>query len=352
MQFVDSFGVFVRIVVDVVVGRLVAGAGQRLMMSGQRWRRGFPHSLSRRSYVLTTAILGALSPYVSKTGVRHHRTAGSNPAPSAPPAATTRPRPNPSPSPDDVASMSMLVSGELTRAQSHALAHATPRVRIIVALALASALALAAFAVPSGAAAAAAKATTTQLASIHRLTPAQFAAIERVSVAALPLDSSGRPKRRRNPSSTPQHAGCSAPAAGSPPATHCCACCAPAAATFEFTEATKKLDSCLDAACLKRVLKSTRATLRRSVSASRATDRAINATHLPRRCKQALVTPPKGYAAYRQLDAALGKLERALDTGSPGDLAAAEAALARSEEAGNRLPTSKRSLQLLRSGCR
>lgn len=123
-------------------------------------------------------------------------------------------------------------------------------------------------------------------------------------------------------------------------------------ATVEFTQATKTLGSCSSAACLKRALKSTRATLRRSVSGSRATDRAINATHLPRRCKLALVTPPKGYAAYQQLDAALGKLEHALDTGSPDDLAAAEAALTRAEKAANRLPTSKRSLQLLRSDCR
>jgi hypothetical protein len=217
---------------------------------------------------------------------------------------------------------------------------------------VASALALAALAVPSGAAAVP-TGTPAQLASIHRLTATQFAAIERIYIAALPLDqfrtSETVPQSKLDAAARGVLRACRRLSTRDPLLRVLRTGCP---STVEFTEATKTLSSCFDATCLKRALKSTRATLRRSISGSHAMDRAIHATHLPRRCKQTLATPPSGYAAYRQLDAALGKLERALDTGSPDDLAAAEAALARAEKAGNRLPTSKRSLQLLRSDCR
>jgi hypothetical protein len=243
------------------------------------------------------------------------------------------------------------VSRVLTRARSHAHArpHGAPRVRRVIA----SALALAAFALPSGSAAATPKDSTAQLASIHRLTPSEFAAIERVYVAALPLDdfrtSKTPPQSKLDAAGRAVVRACRKLSTRDPLLRALRAGCP---ATIEFTEATKALDACSDATCLKRALTSARGTLRRAVSGSHATDRAINATHLARRCKRALVTPPEGYTAYKQLDTGLGKLRHALDTGSSDDLAAAEAALARAEKAANRLPTSRRSLQLLRSDCR
>jgi hypothetical protein len=109
--------------------------------------------------------------------------------------------------------------------------------------------------------------------------------------------------------------------------------------------------ACCDTACLRRAVESARAAMRRVVSGSRTSDRAVNATHLSARCKRAR-SPPKSYAASDQLDAAFGKLDHALATGSADELAAAEAALARAEKVGERLPTAKRMLALFRSGCR
>jgi hypothetical protein len=92
--------------------------------------------------------------------------------------------------------------------------------------------------------------------------------------------------------------------------------------------------------------------MRRIVSGSHTSDRAVNATHLSRPCKRAIVAPPKSYTAYDQLDAAFGKLDHALATGSADELAAAEAALTRAEKVGTDLPTAKRQLALFRSDCR
>jgi hypothetical protein len=112
------------------------------------------------------------------------------------------------------------------------------------------------------------------------------------------------------------------------------------------------IGACSDTACLRRAIKAARAAMRRVVSGSHTSDRAANATHLSPPCKRALVAPPKSYAAYDQLDAALGKLDHALARGSADELDAAEAALTRAEKVGDRLPTAKRLLALFRSGCR
>lgn len=222
-----------------------------------------------------------------------------------------------------------------------------------VCFAVACALALTAFGGASGAAASTPKGSAARLAAIHRLSAAQFAAIERILVAALPLDESRTsetvPQSKLDAATDAVLRACLKLSTRDPLLRALRAGCP---AISEVSEATTVLSACSDEACLTRALTSVRAALRRSVSGSRISDRAVNATHLARRCKQALVTPPKGYAAYNRLDAALGKLEHALATGSPDDLAAAEGALDRAEKDSNVVPTAKRSLQLLRSGCR
>jgi hypothetical protein len=197
------------------------------------------------------------------------------------------------------------------------------------------------------------KGGTARLAAIHRLTAAQFAAIERVFVAALPLDefqtSDTVPQAKVDAATQAVLGACRRLSTRDPLLRALRAGCP---AVSEFTEATTAVGACSDAACLARALTSARAALRRGIDGSRVADRAVNATHLARRCKRALVTPPAGYAAYEEFDAALGKLQHALATASSDDLAAAEDALARAEKDSNSLPTNKRSLQLLRSGCR
>lgn len=245
--------------------------------------------------------------------------------------------------------MFILVSQDLTMPRARARALGTRAMCFVVACAFA----LTAFGDACGAAASTPKDSAARLAAIHRLTAAQFAAIERVLVAALPLDefrtSETVPQSKVDAATRAVVRACRKLSTRDPLLRALRAGCP---TISEFTEATAVLGACSDPACLTRALKSVRAALRRSISSSRVSDRAINTTHLARRCKQALVTPPRGYAAYNRLDAALGQLERALATGSPDDLAAAEAALARTEKDSDSLPTAKRSLQLLRSACR
>jgi hypothetical protein len=234
-------------------------------------------------------------------------------------------------------------------ARAHPRALRTPAVCSVVACALA----LTAFGGASGAAASTPKGSTARLAAIHRLTAAQFAAIERVYVAALPLDafrtSDTAPLSKVDAATQAVIRACGKLSAHDPLLRALRAGCP---AISEFTEAVTAVAACSDAACLTQALESARAALRRGVSGSRVSDRAINATHLARRCKRALLTAPRAYAVYDELDAALETLEHALASASADDLTAAEAALARAEKDSNSLPTAKRSLQLLRSGCR
>jgi hypothetical protein len=194
---------------------------------------------------------------------------------------------------------------------------------------------------------------TAGLASIQRLTPAQFAAMERVFVAALPLDklqkSDTAPQSKLDAAANAVVRACNRLSTRDPLLRAMRAGCP---AITDLNKATRDLGACSDAACLRRAITSARAAMRRGVSGSRVSDRAVNATHLSARCKRALVAPPKSYAAYDQLDAALGKLDHALVSGSVDELAAAEAALTRAEKVGNDLPTAKRLLALFRSGCR
>jgi hypothetical protein len=232
------------------------------------------------------------------------------------------------------------VSRELTRA------------RVALRVVVTCALALAAIGFASAAASALAG-STAGLASIQRLSAPQFAAIERVFVAALPLDKLQRsetaPQSKVDAASNAVVRACNTLSTRDPLLRAMRAGCP---AITELSKATKDLGACSDAACLRRAITSARAAMSRGVSGSHTSDGAVNATHLPARCKRALVAPPKSYAAYDELDAALGKLDSALATGSADELAAAEAALARAEKDGNRLPTAKRLLQKFRSGCR
>ena len=205
-----------------------------------------------------------------------------------------------------------------------------------------------------GAAAGASPAATTSasLASIHRMTPTQFTAIERVLVAALPLDSyatSSAPQTEIDAATTKAVNACLKLSTHDPLLRALRAGCP---AISAFTKITADIGSCADATCLKKILGRTRTVLRRAVKGSKVSDRAVSATHLAAGCKQALVTPPGGYVAYNMLDAAFAKLQHALTTQSAADLSAAEKAFDAADKRASSFPSDKRSLQLLRAHCR
>jgi hypothetical protein len=239
------------------------------------------------------------------------------------------------------------VSRVLTTPRAHVVgARGTRSLRFVVACALA-------LAALGGGSAVAASDDSARLPAIRRLSPAQFVAIEGVYVAALPFDrfrtSETAPQSKYDAATKAVLRACGKLSTRDPLLRALRAGCP---ATSELNKATAALAACSDAACVRRAIRAARAALRRGISGGRVSDRAVNATHLAPRCKRALVTPPGGYTAFDELDAALGKLDRALATGSPDALAAAQTALARAEKKANRLPTAKRSLQLLRTGCR
>jgi hypothetical protein len=195
--------------------------------------------------------------------------------------------------------------------------------------------------------------TNARLAAIRRLSPAQFRAIERVYVASLPLDKfrgTDTPSPSKLEAATRGVLKACLKLSTRDPLLRALRAGCPSLA--EFTDASTALAECSSSACLTRALKTARSTLRRVVSGSRASDRAVNATRLASGCKSALITPRDGYVAYDQHSKAFAKLERALATSSAADLAAAEAALAAADRASARTPTAKRLLQRLRSGCR
>jgi hypothetical protein len=220
------------------------------------------------------------------------------------------------------------------------------RARLLVAVTCTVALA-------AGDAATARERSAVEPASIQRLSAAQFAALERVFVAAVPLDrlqrSEAAPQSKLEAASKKFVRTCNTLSTSDPLLRAMRAGCP---AITELTKVTGDIDACSDAACVRRAIKSTRAAMRRVVRGSRTSDRAVNATHLPAGCKRALLSPPGSYPAYDQEDAALGKLDHALVTGSAHKPHAAQAALTRAEKAGNRLPTAKRLLALFRSSCR
>ena len=198
-----------------------------------------------------------------------------------------------------------------------------------------------------------AAAATPKLASIHRLSAAQFAAIERVYVAALPLDTlsdGGPPSQAQADRVTRKAVSACLKLSTKDPLLRALRAGCPAISAL--TQVTVDLGECSSAACLRSALGRARSALRKAVSGSRTSDRAVNATRLPAACKRPLVTPAKGYAVYRELDGALAKLQHALSTGSASDLAAAQAALDAADRHSSSLPTAKTSLRQLRASCR
>jgi hypothetical protein len=190
-----------------------------------------------------------------------------------------------------------------------------------------------------------------RLATIHRLTGAEFAAIERVFVAALPLDKLGDDSKPSEieAATSKAHNACLKLSTRDPLLRALRAGCP---ALSAFTEVNAEVGACSDAACLKRALGRARTALGKAVSGNRTSDRGVNATRLAAGCKRALVSPAASYVVYDKFDAAFAKLQDALTTGSADDLDAAEAALAAADKRADDLPTVKRSLQLLRAGCR
>ena len=177
-------------------------------------------------------------------------------------------------------------------------AHASALGSSAVCFVVACALALTAFGGASGATASTPKGNAARLAAIHRLTAAQFAAIERVFVAALPMDefrtSDTVAQSKLEAATKAVLRACGRLSTRDPLLRALRAGCP---AVSDFTEATTAVGACSDAACLTDAITSARAALRRGISGSRASDRVVNATHLAPRCKRALVTPPKGYVA-------------------------------------------------------
>jgi hypothetical protein len=202
-------------------------------------------------------------------------------------------------------------------------------------------------------AAAAPQIDTARLAKISKLGKARFAAIERVYVASLPLDKF----RGKNPGSL------SAANAASRKALNAClklstndallrALRAGCPALADLSQETAGLDTCTQAACLKRILNATRAKLRNARDGSRVSDRGVHATHLARACKHVLLTPSSDYVAYDKFDRGFAKLARALDSGSQTEIEAAQKLLNEAEKASAKGPSVKTSLRRLRAHCR
>jgi hypothetical protein len=207
----------------------------------------------------------------------------------------------------------------------------------------------------SRAAAAPLEGDTARLAALDRLTAKQFAVIERYGVAALPLDEARTntlPQSKVDAATRAMLRACRKFSRRDPLLRALRASCM---SDVDLAQAFSAYNACSNAGCLPDVLRAMRAALRQAISGGRIAARGVNATNLARECRQALLGSPKTFVYYRTLDAAFAKVQRATVTGSPADLAAAQAALARAERARNELrgePTVKRSLQLMRSTCR
>jgi hypothetical protein len=195
-----------------------------------------------------------------------------------------------------------------------------------------------------------------RLPAIHRLSATQFTALERYLVAGLPMDE-GRtntlPQSKIDATNRAILRACRRFSRRDPLLRELRVSCIK---DSDLDQALSAYNVCANAACLPDVLKAVRAGLRQAISGGRIATRAVNATHLPDRCKRTIVDSPKLFAYYERLDAAFAKVQHAMATGSAADFNAAEAALARADSARQKLlkgtPTVRRSLQLLRSTCR
>lgn len=212
-------------------------------------------------------------------------------------------------------------------------------------------LALAALVCAPGAMASTPKSSTKRLSAIHSLSAKQFAAVERVYIAMLPLDdvNESTPEAELNATMDATVRACFKLSKRDPLLRAMRVGCP---AISEFPEALAAYNTCLAIPCLKLAVKSARAAMRRMISSSRINDRAVKATHLPARCKRALLTSPEDYAQVAKTEEALATLQRGLTTGSLDELAAGEEALNRALMEDTSSLTAKQILQRFRSACR
>lgn len=181
----------------------------------------------------------------------------------------------------------------------------------------------------------------------QELTAAQFAAIERVYEAALPLDAlraagagsqyeleaatrsllhACRQLDARDPLLGPLRSECSAGARAAFAAAGIVAC------------------QC------KRAYEAVGRAIGRFVAAAHAADRAVDDAQLAPACTNTLVIAASAYAYYQQLATAIGMKQRAL--GSESGEWAAELALRKAIEMSRLQPTYDHQLRELRAGCR
>ena len=199
---------------------------------------------------------------------------------------------------------------------------------------------------------AATKLDAQRLAAIKQLSRAQYAAIERVYVAALPLDRLNRPGALPTPTEIKAASRRMISACEGLPERDALlgvirASC-PAAA--RFIDATVAIGTCASAEGCKDALREALSSLKQVVATSRVSDRAVRSTQLSRSCERALVTPRTGYTLYRQAETALRTALRALDSGSDDELIEALTALGALDQSS--VPTARQMLRRLRSGCR
>lgn len=183
------------------------------------------------------------------------------------------------------------------------------------------------------------------------LSSEQYAAIERVYEAAVPLDelrATDRPpsQARVQTLARPLVAACDGLDSADELLSALREACL---ATARFLFASVDPANCSAVDTCERGFTKARAAARAVVSSSRASDRAVDSTQIPAACRRALRTPQVGYRYHRQLDARLGRLIEALRARSPADARSASAALARL--GGDRVPTGRESLSKFRAGC-
>ena len=201
-------------------------------------------------------------------------------------------------------------------------------------------------------AAAATKLDAQRLAAIEQLSSAQYAAIERVYVAALPLDNLNRPGASPTPAEVKAASrrilgACEALMRRDPLLGVIRASC-PAAA--RYIDATVAIGACASAEDCSDALREGLSSLEQVVATSRVSDRAVRLTRLSRACERALVTPRTGYTLYRQTATALRMALRALASGSDDAIIEALTALGAIDQ--RSVPTARQMLRRLRSGCR
>lgn len=186
----------------------------------------------------------------------------------------------------------------------------------------------------------------------QRLTPAQYAALEDVYEAALPLDElrqTEQPASRSKLSSMaePIVVACERLDGDEQPLRELRESCL---ASIRLLLAQPAAGECGTAESCQAAIEETRAAIRAMVNASRAADRAVDATANSPACKRALRTPQVAYAYYRRLDARLRAVGEALRSGSAAEVRAAAAALAHVD--GDEVPSARQSLNRFRAGCR